>query len=187
MCSALCNILIPGEINQEIQYMSRAFVKELDGDQADTDLPERPQSPHPNYITLKGFEQLKQHLNELRQKHAVLKSNKDNLSAKNDIKPIKAEISYLEKRVDSAIPVNVQEQNFEDIRFGASIKLCDTDDNHYEFTIVGEDEIDITQNHISWVSPLARALIGKRADDLVTWERPIGNIELEIEDFVYKS
>lgn len=167
--------------------MSRAFVKEPDGDQAETDLPERPQSPHPNYITLKGLEQLKLHLNELRQQYSVLKNNDDNLSAKIDIKPVKAEIGYLEKRVDCAIPVNIQEQNFEDIRFGACINLTDTDDNHYQFTIVGEDEVDVSHNLISWVSPLARALIGKQSGDLVTWERPIGDIELEIDKFHYKD
>ncbi len=165
--------------------MSRAFVKEPDDDQTETDLPVRPQSPHPNYITLKGHEQLKQRLNKLRQQYTVLNINNDNLSAKNDIKSIKAEISYLEKRIDCAIPVNVQEQNFEDIRFGACINLIDTDDNHYQFTIVGEDEVDVTQKLISWVSPLASALIGNKAGDLITWERPIGDIELEIEDFHY--
>jgi len=48
---------------------------------------------------------------------------------------------------------------------------------------VDKDEIDVTQNIIRWVSILARALIGKRVDDLVIWERPIGNIELAIEGF----
>ena len=45
--------------------MSRAFVKEPEGDQAETDLPVRPQSKHPNYITMKGLEKQKKHLHEL--------------------------------------------------------------------------------------------------------------------------
>ena len=55
--------------------MSRAFVKEPEGDQAETDLPVRPQSKHPNYITMKGLEKQKKHLHELVLECSALKTS----------------------------------------------------------------------------------------------------------------
>jgi len=64
--------------------------------------------------------------------------------------------------------------------------LIDENNQKYVFTIVGEDEADPEAGFISWVSPLARELLGKKADDTVLWERPAGDLELEILDFRYK-
>lgn len=165
--------------------MSRAFVKEPDGDQADSDLPERPQSDHPNYITQTGLEKMQSTVIALRQEHSLLKKQ-DDLSAKNRIKPIEAELRYLEKRIQCAIPVDISKQKSQEIRFGATVKLIDENDQEYIFTIVGEDEADPEEGFVSWVSPLARELLGKKADDTVLWERPAGDLELEILDFSYK-
>lgn len=165
--------------------MSRAFVKEPDGDQADSDLPERPQSDHPNYMTQTGLEKMQSTVIALRQEHSLLKKQ-DDLSAKNRIKPIEAELRYLEKRIQCAIPVDISKQKSQEIRFGATVKLIDENDQEYIFTIVGEDEADPEEGFISWVSPLARELLGKKADDTVLWERPAGDLELEILDFSYK-
>jgi len=166
--------------------MSRAFVKELDGDQAESDLPERPQSEHPNYITTVGLNRMKVEVEDLREKHNRLKKE-DDLSAKNRIKTVEADLRYLEKRIQCAIPVDVSKQVSKEIRFGATIKLIDANDQEYTFTIVGEDEADPDQGFISWVSPLARELVGKKTSDVVIWERPAGNLELEILEFGYMS
>lgn len=48
---------------------------------------------------------------------------------------------------------------------------------------MGEDEAEPNQGRISWVSPLARELVGKKTDDVVMWERPAGNLEMEILEF----
>lgn len=162
--------------------MSRAFVKEPDGDQADTDLPERPQSEHPNYITTVGLQKMKSEVEVLRQKRDLLKKE-DDLSSKNRIKTVEAELRYLEKRIQCAIPVDVSKQVSKEIRFGATVKLIDANDQEYIFTIVGEDEAEPDQGRISWVSPLARELVGKNIADVVIWERPAGNLELEILGF----
>jgi transcription elongation GreA/GreB family factor len=50
----------------------------------------------------------------------------------------------------------------------------------HPFTIVGEDEADVAQGKISWVSPLAKALLNARVGDVVTWRRPVGDKELQI-------
>jgi transcription elongation GreA/GreB family factor len=165
--------------------MSRAFVKEPDGDQADTDLPERPQSEHPNYTTLDGLQRMKSTVGMLRQERKLLKKE-DSLSAKNRIKSVEAELRYLEKRLQCAIPIDVSKQVSEEIRFGATVKLIDENDQGFTFMIVGEDEAEPDKGFISWVSPLARELVGKKPDDVVLWERPAGNLELEILEFRYK-
>ncbi len=165
--------------------MSRAFVKEPDGEQADTDLPERPQSEHPNYITSNGLQRMKSTVETLRQERDLLKEEED-LSAKSRIKAVEAELRYLQKRLLCAIPVDVSKQVSEEIRFGATVKLIDENDQRYTFMIVGEDEAEPDKGFISWVSPLARGLVGKKPDDVVLWERPAGNLELEILEFRYK-
>ena len=166
--------------------MNRAFVKEPDGDQAETDLPVRPQSKHPNYITTKGLEKQKAYLHELILECSVLKTS-NTLADKNKIKLLNADITYFKQRVESAIPIKVEAQEGEDIRFGATITLVDENNTQYKFTIVGQDEVDAENGLISWVSPLASALIGKQVGDIITWTRPIGALELEIEEFYYRS
>ena len=166
--------------------MSRAFVKEPDGDQAETDLPVRPQSKHPNYITMKGLEKQKEHLHELILECSALKKS-NTLADKNKIKLLNADITYLKQRVESAIPIKVEEQGREDIRFGATITLVDENNKQYKFTIVGQDEVDTENGLISWVSPLASALIGKQAGDTIIWSRSVGDLELEITEFDYLS
>ena len=165
--------------------MSRAFIKEPDGDQADTDLPERPQSEHLNYITTDGLQRMKSEVEDLRKKRDRLKKE-DDLSAKNRIKTVEAELRYMEKRLQCAIPVDISKQASEEIRFGATVKLIDENDHEYSFTIVGEDEAEPDQGLLSWVSPLARELVGKKTADVVIWERPVGDLELEILGFRYK-
>ena len=166
--------------------MSRAFIKEPEGDQAETDLPERPQSEHPNYITTDGLQSMKLAVEALRKERDQLKKE-DDLSAKNRIKTVEAELRYLEKRLQCAIPVDVSKQASEEIRFGATVKLIDEIGQEYRFTIVGEDEAEPDQGRISWVSPLARELVGKKVSDVVIWERPVGNLELEILEFIFTT
>jgi len=104
--------------------MSRAFVKEPDADQAEADLPERPQSDHPNYMTQTGLEKMQSTVDTLRQERSLLKKE-DNLSAKSRVKVVEADLRYLEKRIQCAIPVDVSKQKSKEIRFGATAKLVD--------------------------------------------------------------
>jgi len=162
--------------------VSRAFVNEPEGDQAESNLPERPQSDHPNYMTQTGLDKMQSTVSALRQERSLLKKE-DDLSAKTRVKVIEAELRYLEKRIQCAIPVDISKQISKEIRFGATVKLIDENDQEYIFSIVGEDEAEPNQGRISWVSPLARELVGKKTDDVVMWERPAGNLEMEILEF----
>ena len=166
--------------------MSRAFVKELDEEQADKDVIERPQSEYPNYITLAGLNQIKNDLEQMKSQYRELKSREDELSAKSQIKSLEADIRYLEKRTQCALPIDPKLQSGDEIRFGASIKLIDENGHHHTFRIVGEDEADADKGDISWVSPLARELIGKQTGDTLVWTKPAGDLELEILEINYE-
>ncbi len=165
--------------------MSRAFVKEPEGDQAEDDLPELPHSDLPNYITPAGLATLRQQWEKLQQEQAELKQNEDSLASRNRLKSLKQELQYLEQRIHSAIPIDPATQPTDAIRFGATVELLDENNKTWSFTIVGEDEAEPADNRISWASPLATALMGKHVEDVVVWERPAGTLELEITDFSY--
>lgn len=164
--------------------MSRAFVKENDLEHTGTDLPERPQSPHPNYVTAAGMEQLRQQLAQLEQERAALSPRKEDPVIRQRIGMVDRDLRYVQGRLESAIPVDTSGQSGETILFGATVSLEDEHGAH-DYAIVGEDEADIHCHKVSWVSPLARALIGHRVGEHVVWKRPAGDLSLEIMDIRY--
>jgi transcription elongation GreA/GreB family factor len=153
--------------------MSRAFVKENDLEHAGTDLPERPQSEHPNYVTPVGLAQLQDEAQQLEQERLALLPRKDMAMLDRDLR-------YVQGRLERAIPVDPAVQDRDSVLFGATVQLEDENGASHEYAIVGEDEADISRNKVSWVSPLARALIGAKIGDTVKWRRPAGDLELEI-------
>ena len=165
--------------------MSRAFVKEPDGDTPDNEPPERPQSVHPNYVRPSGVAALQEQVRELSERRAALQASVDTLSAKSELNQIERDLRFIEQRITRAVVVDPSQQTGDEIRFGARVELEDKDGTRQEFTIVGEDEACAPKRLISWVSPLASALLGQRVGDVVIWERPMGNCELEIVDVQY--
>jgi len=167
--------------------MSRAFVKEDDQRHAGDELPERVQSPHPNYVTEQGLADLKRELESLlAQREATMRAG-DALSAKENLRRIDRNLRYAKSRVACAILVNSADQPVDAVAFGATVHVCDPDGEERVFTIVGEDEADAAQGKASWVSPLARALQGAQVGDSVLWKRPSGDLELEILSIDYKG
>ena len=165
--------------------MSRAFVKEPEGDQPGDVPPERPQSGHPNYITMQGLDGLKDRLDALRDRARELEGAEHELSAKSELGSVQAELRFLEKRIQAAIPIDPAAQDGEEVRFGATVDVEDEEGARHAFTIVGEDEADPENGRISWVSPLGRALLNRRIGDAIRWQRPVGDLELEIISFSY--
>jgi len=165
--------------------MSRAFTKEPDGDQVQDDQPELRISPHPNYVTARGLQQLRDKRDSLLEKKRVLDNDESNMSNKAALAQIERELRYFSARVNSAILVdnNLQDKNIVAIR--ATVKIIDENNGVHQFTIVGEDEADIDENKISWISPLARVLLGKKAGDTVQWKRPSGDLSVKIDEIVY--
>ena len=165
--------------------MSRAFVKEPDGDQVRDDQPELPISQHANYVTPFGLQQLKDKRDALLAKKAELDGDAETISTKMALAQIERELRYYEARVQSAILVSDARRDKDSVAIGATVTAVDAGDKTYRFTIVGEDEAAIEEGKISWVSPLARVLIGKKLGDTVLWKRPIGDLSVEIVEIIY--
>ena len=141
--------------------MSRAFVKE---DGPDTEpLPDLPLSPHPNYVTPRGLQALRDRLAATQAELQRLRARADRLDRLPE-KAAERDIRYLEARLASAILVTV----------------ADEDGRETDYEIVGEDEADAARNRIAPQSPLARALLGARVGDTVEWRRPAGTATLEV-------
>lgn len=165
--------------------MSRAFVKENDLEHAGTDLPERPQSEHPNYVTPVGLAQLEQQAAALEQERQQLSPQKDDPVVRQRLAVVERDLHYVQGRLERAIPVDPASQQQDVILFGAVVGVEDENGEAHTFAIVGEDEADIHQHKVSWDSPLARALIGHKVGESVTWKRPAGDLELEITSIHY--
>lgn len=173
--------------------MSRGFVKEDDLEHAGLDVPERPLSLHPNYVTANGYAQLEQQAKTLDQQRLLLSQQKDDAMAIAQLAIINRDLRYVAARLASALQIKSALQtnthaaseashksSIEHVVFGTTVTVEDEDGNNYTYQIVGEDEADIKINKISWVSPLAAALIGQKVGDQVIWPRPAGNKILEI-------
>jgi transcription elongation factor GreB len=164
--------------------MSRAFVKGDDSDLSGEEVPERPISPDPNYVTPLGLAQLRAKYEALLAQHAKLKAAAEDFD-KPKLTEIERDLRYFSQRLDSAIPVDVENEPRDEVHFGAKVRAETDDGQVHEFTIVGEDEADVATGKVSWQSPLAKALIGARQGDTVKWRRPAGDTELEILDIHY--
>ncbi|MFZ5789159.1 MAG: GreA/GreB family elongation factor [Pseudomonadota bacterium] len=161
--------------------MSRAFVKETDGAQPGDELPERPQSPHPNYVTPGGLKALQRRVEKLQEERRHLtETGEPEMLDKEHLKLVERDLRYWQERVQSAILVEPSSQPQDKVGFGATVDTVDDDDVKRSFTIVGEDEAEPKSGKISWVSPLAKTLSGAGVGDTVTWKRPAGDISLEI-------
>ncbi len=156
--------------------MSRAFVKEGDG--ALDPLPDLPMSPHPNYVTPRGLADLQARLAARQADLAALKMRPDRLDKLPEA-AAERDIRYLEARLRSAIPVPLPDQTAE-VAFGHRVTVRDAAGRQTRYDITGEDEADATLQRIAPTSPLARALLGARPGDTVTWTRPNGTVELEV-------
>ena len=167
--------------------MSRAFTKEPDGDQAGDELPCRRKSPHPNYTTPRGLELLKARAAMLREEHDLLAKALSEPGAAVRLKALARDLAFFLDRVESAIVVDPAAQPHEKVLFGARVTTVDENGVTRTFSIVGEDEADAAAGMVSWVSPLAAAVIGHRAGDVVIWKRPAGELDLEITAIEYPA
>lgn len=165
--------------------MSRGFVKEDDLEHAGTDLPERPISAHPNYVTPTGLKQLEQQAQALDAERRQLSSRKDDPSANQRLAVIDRDLRYISARLEQAILVEPAKQDQLTVLFGAKVKVEDENGEIHQFVIVGEDEANIAEHKVSYISPIARALIGRKVGDSVLWHRPAGNLQLDIIEIHY--
>jgi transcription elongation factor GreB len=159
--------------------MSRGFVKEDDLEHAGTDVPERQISAHPNYVTVNGYAQLEKLATDLEKQRKLLSAKKEDASAIAQLAVINRDLRYVAARLENALITRPNAAS-EQILFGATVTVEDENGDSHTYEIVGEDEADIKANKVSWTSPLAKALIGHKVGENVTWARPAGNAVLEI-------
>jgi transcription elongation GreA/GreB family factor len=165
--------------------MSRAFIKETDLELAGIDIPERPISYEHNYVTPNGLRLLKTQIDALHAERVYLKKKKDDPIAKQKIAMIERDMRYYAARIESAILTTPKEEDHSIVLFGAKVTVEDEEGKLSPYEIVGEDEADIHQGKVSYLSPLAQALIGAKLNDEVTWEKPMGDTYLTIQKIEY--
>lgn len=164
--------------------MSRAFVKENDLEHAGIDIPERPVSQLPNYVTPNGYKQLKEMIDLIEKEINAIKELEDSPETKQNKMKLERDLRYYLKRLETVILIDKHEERNK-VLFGAHVILIDDNDDFYKFQIVGEDEADIKQNKLSYVSPLAKELIGSSIGDEVIWQRAEGNKIVFIDSINY--
>lgn len=166
--------------------MSRAFTNESTDDLVAGEVPERPVSAHPNYVTPLGLELLQARVRSLQERHEVLAGQSDDDSiAKQKLREIERDQRYFKAQIERAEVVDPAGQPRDEVRFGATVTMLDEDDKRHRFAIVGDDEADVVAGKISWASPLANAMIGAKVGDTVVWHRPAGDAEVEIAEITY--
>jgi transcription elongation factor GreB len=154
----------------------------------------------PNYITPKGLEKLKDELRQLIQveRPQLVKTvawaasngdrseNADYIYGKRRLREIDKRSGFLTRKIEEAQVVDPKSLKGDKVVFGATVTLLDEDGDKKTYQIVGEDEIQAETGRISWRSPVAKALIGRKQGDEVVIRRPAGEWVVEIEKVEFK-
>ena len=147
--------------------MSVAFTKEESAETAsETLLPDRPISPHPNLVTEAGLQALQTQLQQAREAYEAAQAIDDvNEKRRQSAVPLR-DARYLTERLRTAqvVPTPV---STETVAFGSTVTFSRPDGRVQTYRIVGEDEADPKQGMISFVSPIARLLMGKAIGDVI--------------------
>lgn len=141
--------------------MSRAFVREADGSETE-DLPDRPVSPHPNLVTIEGLAQIEAELAASKRRLEEAQSSDDRSETARALRDLR----YWTQRRATAEVVHAPAGSSQ-VRFGSRVTFERDDGRRQTYRIVGEDEADPARGSISYVSPLAQALMGKAVGDVV--------------------
>ena len=202
--------------------MNKAFVKETDVPQGDSDFlldksSERSYAPDDeedafaapplpagtkNYMTPAGYAQLDAEFNQLWkvERPALVETiswaasngdrseNVDYIYGKKRLREVDRRIRFLSKRLEHAEIVDpVTREKTDQVFFGATVTVADSDGRESTYAIVGLDEADAGRGRIAWVSPMARALLKAREGDTVTVQTPEGRREVEIVKVRYQA
>ena len=182
--------------------MNKAFTRETDDDE-DNEVDSSPALPQGtrNYLTPGGYARIKDELDELLRierpkvvevvhwaaSNGDRSENGDYLYGKKRLREIDRRIRFLTKRLDLAEVVDptARQENCDQVFFGATVTVCDEQGDEQTYQIVGVDETDFLRGRISWISPLARALLRAREGDQVRFQSPAGWREIEVVNVAY--
>jgi transcription elongation factor GreB len=177
--------------------MSKAFTKESDGDDED-DLPEESGGlplGAKNYMTPAGFARMREELDGLMRKERpeVVKvvswaagngdrsENGDYIYGKKRLREIDRRVRYLSKRLANAEVVDpARRAATEQVFFGATVTYANGRGEERTIKIVGVDEVELDKGHVSWISPIAKALLRAEQGDVVKMRTPQGVEEIEV-------
>ena len=183
--------------------MSKAFTRESDGDDED-DLPEDSGGlplAAKNYMTPEGFARMRDELDTFMRKERpeVVKvvswaasngdrsENGDYIYGKKRLREIDRRVRYLSKRLANAEVVDsVKRGKTGRVFFGATVTTANEKGEERTIKIVGVDEVDLARGHVSWISPIAKALLRAEEGDVVKLRTPAGVEELEIVKVEYR-
>ncbi len=180
--------------------MSKAFTKETDIEDDEPDEPDVLPKSLKNYMTPKGAKTLQDELQVLlreeRPKIVEIVSwaagngdrseNGDYIYGKKRLREIDRRVRYLTKQLRSAVVVDPKEQQgLKQVFFGATVTYINEDEKRHTVKLVGIDEADLTLGKISWISPVARALLKSYVGDNVEIHTPAGLETIEVESFSY--
>jgi transcription elongation factor GreB len=181
--------------------MNKAFIKESEGDEEELETPELPTGTR-NYITPAGHKRLKDELLHLidSERPEVVRTvswaasngdrseNGDYIYGKKRLREIDRRIRFLTRRLDNAEVVDPAAREATDqVFFGATVRYATGEGRENRIRIVGIDEVDPARGQVSWISPIARALIKAREGDSVTFRTPAGVETLEILEVRYEA
>lgn len=141
--------------------MSRAFVKEDSGESLEV-LPDRPISPHPNFVTLEGLAEIEKEVSRLNEAYGTAQAQGDRVL----LLRLSRDLRYWSQRRQTA-QVIPEPSEKKQIQFGSRFRLVREDGKSLIFRIVGEDEANPAKGTLSYVSPLALALRGKECGVIV--------------------
>lgn len=176
--------------------MSKAFVREGGGDEPPP--PEPAPAPGRNYITPAGYARLKAELKRLveAERPEVVQTvawaaslgdrseNADYLYGKKKLREIDRRVRFLIRRLEAAEVVDSAGRDSDQVFFGATVKIKSRGKTR-KITIVGADEVDPARGRVSWVSPVAKALLKTREGDRVMLKTPAGREYLDILEIRY--
>jgi len=182
--------------------MSKAFTKETEPEELEPD--DGPSLPRgaKNYITPAGLARLQDELKHLRrvERPKVVETvawaagngdrseNGDYIYGKKRLREIDRRMRFLMKRLEIAEPVDPALQtNRDQVFFGATVTYCNDDDVERTVRIVGIDEARLDAGEVSWVSPIARALMKARVGDVAKVHTPKGIEEVEVLEISYEA
>lgn len=175
--------------------MSKAFTKETDSTGEPPDEPEAIPAHVKNYMTPHGFAVLQEELRRLmrEERPKVVETvawaasngdrseNGDYIYGKKRLREIDRRVRYLTKRLETAEVVDPERQKgLTQVFFGATVTYGRADGTKQTLSIVGVDEASLAEGKISWISPVAKALIKARVGDRVELHTPAGTESIEV-------
>ncbi len=181
-------------------HMSKAFTRE--NDDAEEDEPAEPSEPSVSryYMTPAGYARMRaelKHLVEVDRPEVVRtvswaasngdrSENGDYIYGKKRLREIDRRVRYLIRRLENSEVVDSAGRDTDQVFFGATVTVRSGDGAERKITIVGLDEVDMARGRVSWISPIAKALIKAREGDRITLRTPGGVEELEIAEVQYE-